>query len=300
MDLPNREALTWIVQTFAHLRAAHGAAIGAPSLVQPTSEFFPDPFRSDGESLGRLLKRVLAYAPVSDKLRVELAILLPDEGNPGGCGSAACGSGSGEDRDAAMNVQELEDGYRVIVSANDLGNADLLTTALARAAGALVLHEAGEPVSVEEAEIAAVACGFGVLLANGASVWAKSCGGLRVAQATRLPVEEIAVALALFAAIHRRGSAKVANVANVRKHLGATQREAFELASDWVESNPLIADSLRDDPRRLESGALDLEPVRGVFGQWLHKRKLERAMRAAPRPERRERPRDESNIRPML
>jgi hypothetical protein len=284
MDLPNREALTWIVQTFAHLRAAHGAAIGAPALVQPTGAFFPDPFRSDGESLDRLLKRVLAYAPVSDELRVELAVLLPDEGNPGGCGSSVCGTGSGGERAAAMNVQDLEDGYRVIVSASDLGNADVLTTSLARAAGALVLHEAGEPVSAEEAEIAAVACGFGVLLANGASVWAKSCGGLRVAQATRLPVEEIAVALALFVAIHRRSSANAASVANVRKHLGATQREAFELASDWVESNPLIAASLRDEPRRLESGALDLEPVRGVLGQWLHKRKLEKAMRVPPRP----------------
>jgi hypothetical protein len=40
-----------------------------------------------------------------------------------------------------------------------------------------------------------------------------------------------------------------------------------------------MIESLRDEPRRLESGVLDLEPVRGVLGQWLHKRKLEKAMR---------------------
>ena len=75
----------------------------------------------------------------------------------------------------------------------------MLDDLAARAAsGALVLHEAGEESTMAtgpEAEIAAVACGLGVLLANGASVWAKSCGGLRMAQATVLSVEEAAVAL---------------------------------------------------------------------------------------------------------
>ncbi|HEY5145536.1 MAG TPA: hypothetical protein VII82_02150 [Polyangiaceae bacterium] len=272
MDLPDQEALGWIVKTFAHLRAAHGNAIGSPLLVQPTGEFFPDPFESDAASLDRFLKRMLGYAPLSDELHVELALLMPEEGQGGGCGAAACGPGAASGP-AGMNVRELDDGYRVIVSASDLGNADVLATSLARSMGSLVLLEAGEPLEADASEIAAVSCGFGVLLANGASVWAKSCGGLRMAQATVLPVEQIAVALALFVAIDGRGSA------GARRHLGATQREAFELAWDWVESNPLMIESLRDEPRRLESGVLDLEPVRGVLGQWLHKRKLEKAMR---------------------
>jgi hypothetical protein len=220
---------------------------------------------------------MLGYAPLSDELHVELALLMPEEGQGGGgCGSAACGPGVARGP-AGMNVQELDDGYRVMVSASDLGNADVLATSLARSIGSLVLLEAGEPLEADASEIAAVACGFGVLLANGASVWAKSCGGLRMAQATMLPVEQIAVALALFVAIDGRGSA------GARRHLGATQREAFELAWDWVESNPLTIESLRDEPRRLESGVLDLEPVRGVLGQWLHKRKLEKAMRVQPK-----------------
>jgi hypothetical protein len=277
MDLPNDDSLRRIVKTFARLRAAHGAAIGDPALVQPTGEFFPDEFRPDVASVARLLQRMLEYAPLSNELGVEVALTVPDAGHAGGCGSAACSPGDGSNGGPhELEVSELENGYRVLVSAMDVGNPDVLSTALARSVGALVLHEAGEFVSAENSEIAAAVCGFGVLLLNGAAVWAKSCGGLRVAQATVLPVEETAVVLALFLAVHEVKSSRA------RKHLGATQREALEVAEDWVESNPMLVASLRDRPRLLESGALDLEPVRGVIGQWLHKRKLEQALRARP------------------
>jgi hypothetical protein len=276
MDLPDEHSLHHIVKAFAHLRARHGAAIGHPALVQPTAEFFPDEFRPDLPSLDRLLRRMMEYAPVSSELRVELGVLVPEADHAaGGCGSSACASGAGGSS-AGVNVEELEDGYRVIVSATDVGNADVLSTSLARSVGALVLHEAGERVGPEASEIAATVCGYGVLLLNGSAVWAKSCGGLRMAQATVMPTAEIAVALALFVAVHDH------KISHARKHLGATQREAFDAAQDWVESNPEVVESLRDRPERLASGAIDFEPVRGVLGQWLHKRKIERAFRGAP------------------
>jgi hypothetical protein len=123
-------------------------------------------------------------------------------------------------------------------------------------------------------------CGFGVLLANGAAIWGKSCGGLRMVQATVLTVDELAVALAIFAAVHRRKASQA------REHFGATQREAFDLAHDWVESNPMLIDMLRARPAMLEAGLFDMEPVRGALGRWLHKRRLERHARseAAPSP----------------
>ena len=276
MDLPDDDSIHRIVKAFAHLRAAHGAAIGTPALVQPTGEYFPDEFRPDVPSVGQLLRRMIAYAPISSELGIELAVSMPEPSHAGGCGSMACSTG-GSGGAGGVDVHELEDGYRVVVSATDVGNPDVLSASLARSVGALVLHEAEELVGAATSEIAAVVCGFGVLLLNGSAVWAKSCGGLRMAQATVLPVEEIAVALALFAAVHGY------KVSQVRKHLGTTQREAFDVAQDWTESNPLLVASLRDRPLRLvESGSLDLEPVRGVFGQWLHKRKLEQAMRARP------------------
>jgi hypothetical protein len=275
MDLPSDQSLQSIVRAFAHLQAAHGAAIGAPPLVQPTGEYFPDEFRADAPSVARLLRRMMEYAPLSSELGVELSIVMPEPDHAGGCGSAACAPAAGGA--SGVGVIELDDGYQVVVAATDVGNPDVLSTSLARSVGALVLHEAGEPVGAVASEIAAAVCGFGVLLLNGSSVWAKSCGGLRMAQATAMPVEETAVALALFVALHDH------SMSLARKHLGATQREAFDLAQDWIESNPMLIASLRDRPERLRSGAVDLEPVRGAIGQWLHKRRLERDLRVAPK-----------------
>jgi hypothetical protein len=280
MSLPSEDALRWIVRTYARLRAACADAIGTPALLQPTGEFFPDEFQLDAPSVERLLRRMIGYSPVADDLGIELAFFAPEEGtgHAGGCGSLACGSGGGGGRTAVPLVQELEDGYRVLVAVNDVSNPDVLTTSLARSVGALVLLESGEAVEPGEDEIAAVACGFGVLLANGAAVWAKSCGGLRMAQATVMPVEELSAALALFVAVHgiKPGLA--------RAQLGATQRDAFDEAQAWVESNPLLVETLRDRPALLESGVIDLEPVRGMLGRWLHKRKVDKEMAAPATP----------------
>jgi hypothetical protein len=279
MDLPAADALRWIVRSYARLLAAQGSAIGTPRLVQPTAEFFPDEFRHDAPGVARLLRRMIAYSPVADDLPVQLAFLEPDgaSAGAGGCGSPACESTSGA---RARSVEELEDGYRVFVSVPDVGHAEVLAASLARTVGALVLREGGlhdeEADASAGSEIAAVACGFGVLLANGAAVWAKSCGGLRMARATSLSVEEIAVALALFLAVTEKAPSEA------RAHLSATQREALEHALAWIDSNPSLVETLRDRPALLETGALDLEPVRGALGRWLHKRKLEKEMRSPP------------------
>ncbi|MGA7123181.1 MAG: hypothetical protein WBY94_23980 [Polyangiaceae bacterium] len=282
MDLPSEDALRWIVRTYARLRARHGEAIAAPALVLPTAAFFPDEFRGDAPGVARLLRRVMTYAPIADDLPIELAFLATDDGaSATGCGSIACGSGPGI-RPPARGVEELGDGYRVFVTAADVGHPELLTTSLARSVGALVLSEAGEEVdaevATETAEVAAIACGFGVLLANGAAVWAKSCGGLRMASATALSVEEAAVALALFVTVHD------VKESEARAPLHTTQREALDLALAWVASNPLLVEGLRESPAILEGGMFDIEPVRGLVGRWLHKRRMERELRASPVP----------------
>jgi hypothetical protein len=122
-------------------------------------------------------------------------------------------------------------------------------------------------------------CGFGVLLAAGSSVWVKGCHGLSGIQATALSVEESATALALFTALHG------VDPAAARRHLEVTPREAYDDAAAWVESNPLMIDSLRRNPRWLEGGSFDIEPTRGLLGRWLHKLRVEREMRVpAARP----------------
>jgi hypothetical protein len=270
MDLPADRALRWIVSTYARLLAEHGAALRGSALVQPTGEYFPDAFQGDPPSVMRLLRRTMSYAPLAGDLGVELAFIAPEGDRAGGCGSLACGSGGGGGQLAT--VAEIEDGYRIFVSATDVGNPDVLAASLARATGSLVLHEAGEEDADDPAvaEIAAIASGLGVLVACGSSVWAKGCGGLRMAQATVLAVEEASVALALFCAVHG------VKPSVARANLGATQREALDHAMAWTESNPLLIESLRERPAVLEGGLFTLEPVRGLLGRWLHKRKLER------------------------
>ncbi len=267
MDLPRDPELRWIVGTYATLRGAHESGIGTPALVQPTAAFFPDEFRGDGPSVAQMLRTMIGYAPIADDLPIELALAeSPAEGTrgtdaSGGCASGACGTGGG--RSSGMKgAQRVGTGYRVLLDAAHLHAPDALAASLARSVGSLVLHEASEESDAARSELAAIACGFGVLLANGAAVWGKACGGLRMTQATVLSVEEITVALALFVAVHGE------KVARARAHLGTTQREAFERACDWVDSNERLVAWLRDSPGTLHAATVELEPVRGLFAKW--------------------------------
>src|SRR5215472_1904010 len=136
-ETPHETSIRWLVSRFAGLRARHGDAVGRPDLVEPTSRYFPDPFALDGESVARLLKRVLSYAPVSDDLTIALRF-VERGGSAGGCGSQACcevkGEPAPEDR-----LLEMDDGYILELPTSDVGHPVLLTTALARAAGSIVL-----------------------------------------------------------------------------------------------------------------------------------------------------------------
>lgn len=272
MDLPDDDALRWVVRSYARFRAAHGEAIGAPALVQPTADYFPDEFRRDGPSIVRFLRRMIAHSPVSDEVALELVVL--DGGERAGCGSPGCDSAGPA---ALRAVEELDGGYRLFIAAEHLGHSDLLAASLARNVGALALLEAGDAnPSAVEAEIVAVACGFGVLLANGAAAWSKGCGGLRMASATALSLEEVSIALALFVAVH------AVPTSSARAHLPPTQREALGTALEWADSNRWLVEALRDRPATLVDRDFPLEPIRGAFSRWLRDRAHARAARPLP------------------
>ncbi len=273
MELPNEDAIRWIVRRYAELRAAHGEVIGDPELIEPSGRHFPDEFKKDPPSIARLLRRMMSYAPLAEDLPIQLAFLEPEEqaSGGGGCGTSACGTGA--KIQAHDGVVELDEGYRVDVKVTDVGNPMILTTSLARSVGALVLAEAGEDIDAREAgatsEIAATVCGFGVLLVSGAAVYTKACGGLRMHTATNLPLEDLTLALALFLRVHEiKPSA-------ARAHLETTQREAFDEAMRWVDSNEAIVTALRDRPADLTDGLFTLEPVRGLIGRLFSRKKAD-------------------------
>jgi hypothetical protein len=263
MELPSEDSIRWVVRRYAELRAAHGDVIGAPELLEPTGRHFPDEFKKDAPSVARLLRRMMSYAPLAEDLPIALAFVEPEEqAGGGGCSSGGCGTGA--KIGAHDGVVEMDEGYRVELKVTDVANPMVLTTSLARSVGALVLAEAGEQIDARDAgatsEIAATVCGFGVLLVGGAAVYTKACGGLRMHCATQLPLEDLAVALALFVRVHELKPSAA------RAHLETTQREAFDEAMRWVDSNDAIVTALRDRPAELTDGLFTIEPPRAFAG----------------------------------
>ena len=161
-------------------------------------------------------------------------------------------------------------------------NPTLLTGALARGLGLVVLAEAGEePEEPAEraalGELAAVSIGFGTLLLGASCIYTKSCGGMRASHGTVLSTEELAWATAL--AMHANG----ARPSSVRKHLEATQREAFDAAVRWLDARPTLASQLTDAPEILDGGAFSLDAEGGGLLK-LFKRKPDRIGDMAPPP----------------
>lgn len=268
----SEEALRTIVSHLAHMRAEYGEVLGEADLVEPNGDYFPDEFALEPKAIHQLLLRVMSYAPLSADLDVELAFVEPEgESAGGGCGSGACGTGGGVKEVARGGAVETEDGYGVLVVATDVGEPKLLTTTLARSVGRLVLFEADEKVDprLEGAlsELTAIASGLGLLLLNGACVYKKGCGGMKRHQGTFLSVEETATALALFVRAWDK------KPGTVRKHLQVTQREAFDAALSFVDSQPKLVRALTEDPESLADGIFLLEEKKGFLSRLLSSKK---------------------------
>ncbi len=274
MEPLSEDNLRWLVSRFAHLMAKYGDVIGTPDLVLPTGEFFPDEFTLDPDGVLRVAKRLLSYAPVGEGLPFGVAFLEAGDKAPsgGGCSSGACGTGgSGGGADTAGGtLLESDDGYGITLAVADTGNPTLMTTALARGVGAIVLSEAGEEADPEliggMSELTASVIGFGVLLTSGAYVYGKSCGGVRMRQATHLTVDEHAHLLALFCRVHDKKPGAA------RAHLETTQKEAFEGALAWVDSNPEIVAALQSHPETLTDGLFSIAAPKGLLGRLFGKK----------------------------
>lgn len=284
------DALRTIVAHFATLRASWGEVLGAADLVEPNGEYFPDEFALEPAAIDRLMRRMMSYAPLSEDLDVALAFVEPEGENGtkagGSCGSGACGTGAEKGAPAILGggAVETDDGYAVPLATADVGDPTLLTTSLARSMGRLVLHECGEEVDPRDeaavAEITAVACGFGVLLLNGACVYKKGCGGMRMHQGTVLDVHELALATALFLRVND------VKAGLVKRHLEVTQREAFDEALAFVDGQPKLVATLREHPEALTDGVFALEEKKGLLAKLFARKPddgLEALAAAAPR-----------------
>ncbi len=265
------ETIRGIIARLAHLRAACGDAFADPDLIEPNGEYFPDEFRLDPQGIDRLLRRMLSYAPLSDDLDIGLGFIEPDgeTNRNGGCGSGACGTGRLE-AIARGGAIETEHGYAALVHVQDVGDPAILTTALARSIGRIVIFEVDEDLDARDegalSELTAIASGFGLLLLNGSCVYKKGCGGMKRHQATFLDIEEIALGLALFVRATKK------KPGTVRSHLEITQKEAFDAALAWVDGQPTIVHQLAEEPEKLSDGVFPFEEKKGLFARLFTKK----------------------------
>jgi hypothetical protein len=267
MDLPGEPQLRWILRRAAALLQQGAEPVAG--LIQPTAEFFPDRFDGSPEGLVALTRRIQAHAGLGD-LSVELAVVSPEgEAQTVSCSSGACG-GTGKIEARLDRVGRREDGsYSVALGAGELRNPTVLTTALVRAVACMFMVEADAYDGILPADrepltdLAAVLLGFGVLVANGSYLYVKGCGGVQVHSATRMPVDEITVALALFCKLH-----DVPDRAATR-HLELTPREHFDEAWVWASSNAAAVRMLRANPTAFEGDAYSLSPARSWLARVL-------------------------------
>lgn len=268
---PDARVFRAVTERYGALWDRLGDEVGDRPLVLPNEDFFPDTFTGDARSAKRLVKRMRRHAGMTDiPLRVEvLGLEEQEEAKGGGCGSGSCGLPAATSETNKPRLEEDgEDGWIMRIPAPELRHPVVLTSNVAVALGHILLLEClDEDEGVDgrqvAAELSAVALGFGVLLLEGSYIYAKSCGGPSVAQATKLSCPELSVATALF--ISRSKKPKTA-ARGALGELSTTQKAAFKAARSLLKANPSVVEALRERPEQLATGAFSIkDPTEGGF-----------------------------------
>lgn len=261
-------AVRTLVERYAETVDALDVPAGEPLLVLPNAEFFPDTFTGDRASVERLAARMQGYAGL-ESVNVEVTVqgeLMPagDACGSGGCGSGACATPAVEI--SGPRLRKGDDGWHLSVPASELGSPIVLTARLATSFGAIALverHPDGNALvrDAAEAELAAVALGFGVLLLEASYIYQKGCGGAHVTNATELGCRELALLFALAVAREKQ------SLRAALGELGTTQRAFVKDAAALVAESPGVVKALRDSPTRVASGDFKLRDGRSLFAR---------------------------------
>ncbi|APR87406.1 hypothetical protein A7982_12755 [Minicystis rosea] len=267
MDLPAESQIRWILSNTATL-LEHGAE-PVRGLILPTGEFFPDRFDGSPQSVAALMSRVQDHAGLTD-LEVEVTLVTPEgEAQTVSCSSGACGGGGKIDTRLDRVARHADGGYTVTLSTGEVKNPVVLTTTLVRAVATMFMIEAdayaGTPLGEREplTDLAAVLLGFGVLMSNGSYIYMKGCSGVQVHAATKMPADEIALALGIFCRLHDVPERTAA------KHLELTPSEHFDESYAWASSNHALMKMLRKSPASVRAGEYTLQPARSWLARVL-------------------------------
>lgn len=280
MQLPSTQVTRAVIQRYARLRRRYAEDLGVRPLVVPNGSFFPDRFTADAASLERITRRMQAHAGMRDiPIRAEV---IGTESGPASssCSSGACGVPSIASSGQPRLVDDVKDGWRIQVPEAELRHPIALTTNLARSLAFIFLVETqneGEllepPVDVT-ADLIAVALGFGPLMLQGAYIYAKSCSGPQVASVTKIKLGELAIAVAVFAALDDHA------LAPALKELDATQRAALTEAQDLMRANRALLETLAADPLKIADGHFELEAPGSFLSNWMKRRRQSKTSNA--------------------
>lgn len=267
MELPTETQIRWIFRSTARL-LAYGAE-PVRGLVLPTGAYFPDNFDASPKAVAALCARIQEHAGLAE-VTTEVTIAAPDGSmQKASCSSGGCGGGGNFETKLDRLARRSDGSYSIAVGAGEVRHSAALTTALARSISLIFLIESGAlegtPVRDIEAtaDLAATLLGFGVLMTNGSHIYMKGCSGVQVHSATKMSVEELGMALAVFCALH--------DVADrtAQKHLETTPRESFDEASVWVASNRKLVRLLRSDPIAIEEDRYEIGEARSWLARAL-------------------------------
>lgn len=262
MELSDPARLSLVVRRYAEALVSLELEPGQQPLVLPTSEWFPDEFKQDEESLERLVARMQGYAGLE---AVDVEVTLSGMPQGAGCGTGGCGSGAcGTEKAPAESprLSKTDSGYSIAMPGSALSHPIAFTAAIARMLGCIRLLEAGvEEPDAAISELAAVGLGFGVLLLEASYLYSKSCGGPSVGTATALPLADLALPFALFLAAEGHKPRRAAG------ELAVTQRAVLDEAWALATSNRTLVQRLRETPERVARGDFSLGETRSWFAR---------------------------------
>jgi len=259
--LPPPPARAWLLEQLTALVRARGAGplVSAP-LVEPTAEFFPDPWAGGEPSVRRLARRLLRYAGI-EGMPVEVTVL--DEGDAIAAGTAG------------VSFEGLRQGtlsFAVQVAA--LRDPLVVVPAMARAVAEAYrrvhrLPTGDQPPQQRLVDVTAVYLGFGLLTANAALRHAGSGGGWgRRGNRTRTRLgflDPQSVGFLLAAQLHARGLRGKPLRAVLRK-LAANPAGFVRAAEPVLEQlQPPLAEQLGLPPREHWPPAPELAVLTGPF-----------------------------------
>lgn len=238
--LPPAPARAWLLEQLAALVRARGVGpLATAPLVEPTPEFFPDPWAGGEASVRRLARRLLRYAGIEG---MPVQVTVVDEGT-----APAAGTGG-------VAFEGLRQGTLAFaVQAVTLRDPLILVPAMARAVAEAYRRVHRLPMGTEApqqrlVDVTAVYLGFGLLTVNAALRVGGSGGGWgrqSTRTRTRLGVlDPQSVGFLLAVQLHVRGVNGKEHRAVLRK-LGANPAAFVRAAAAVLEGlKPPVAEQL--------------------------------------------------------